>query len=467
MTNRPQHLRLLRDYQYDSVINTIDALKQHNKVVLNLPTGSGKTYCMVTVISDYLIKNPNARVIFTSYRAEIVDQFIETYKEITGKDAYPVFSSTKEGNDTQQVVAGMVETLNNRIKEDANWLGAFDFMVIDECHINLYEKLYNTIMDSPLAPKKLSVLGVTATPIASNRKFPMNSFYNYMVSELSVKDVVKLNFLTPTKTYILSHDVDFNKIKMHGDDFDEQDLMSEYGKSKNIENTVIAYEQKAKGLKTIVFNINIEHCNKVNQAFLDAGYNSKVLHGGMSNKHREEILKWFSKTPDAILQNVGILTTGYDEPSIEAVIFNRETMSLSLWLQCLGRAVRLFEGKEYAIVIDTGTNTLRMGDFAYDHDWVNMFNNPLKRKESYNIKETLIPCRYCKVAIKSTSKTCPKCKGILVEVKLIPDDLRQDFLVSFDGSLHKYIYQLKREANRPLTKIEIYNATKMFLYARK
>ena len=91
---------------------------------------------------------------------------------------------------------------------------------------------------------------------------------------------------------------------------------------------VYNYEKHAKGKKTIVFNTTIEHSILVHNCFKDAGYNSRFLDSKASKEERKEVLEWFSKNDDAILNNVGILTAGFDEPSVLCVIFNRSTKSI-------------------------------------------------------------------------------------------------------------------------------------------
>jgi len=93
-------------------------------------------------------------------------------------------------------------------------------------------------------------------------------------------------------------------------------------------------------------------------------------------EERQEILLWFKKTPDAILTSVSILTTGFDEPTVETVILNRATRSLTLYFQMIGRGSRVLKNKKKFNVIDLGNNTLRFGAWNDPIDWNDIFYFP-------------------------------------------------------------------------------------------
>ena len=107
-----------------------------------------------------------------------------------------------------------------------------------------------------------------------------------------------------------------------------------------------------------------------------AGYPIANLDNTNTRKERELILKWFHKTPNAIISSVSILTTGFDEPSIEAIILNRATKSLTLYYQMIGRGSRIFGEKNTFEVIDLGNNFHRFGPWGADLDWQKMFRAP-------------------------------------------------------------------------------------------
>ena len=96
----------------------------------------------------------------------------------------------------------------------------------------------------------------------------------------------------------------------------------------------------------------------------------------MDDRTRCGILQWFKKTPNAILTSVGILTTGFDEPTVETIILNRATKSLTLYYQMIGRGSRKLSNKNTFNVIDLGNNAARFGLWSDPVDWQHIFKSP-------------------------------------------------------------------------------------------
>ena len=136
------------------------------------------------------------------------------------------------------------------------------------------------------------------------------------------------------------------------------------------------YNEVAKGTKTLIFNNGISASYAVYETFKRAGLPVRHLDNKHSAKERQEILLWFKKTPDAILTSVSILTTGFDEPTVETVILNRATRSLTLYFQMIGRGSRVLKNKKKFNVIDLGNNTLRFGAWNDPIDWNDIFYFP-------------------------------------------------------------------------------------------
>jgi type I site-specific restriction endonuclease len=126
----------------------------------------------------------------------------------------------------------------------------------------------------------------------------------------------------------------------------------------------------------LIFNNGIITSLHVYDSFRHAGYNIRHLDNTTSSEDRKDILQWFKKTPDAILTSVGILTTGFDEPTVESIILNRATKSLTLYFQMIGRGSRRLPNKENFTVIDLGNNALRFGLWDNPIDWQHIFKSP-------------------------------------------------------------------------------------------
>jgi len=137
-----------------------------------------------------------------------------------------------------------------------------------------------------------------------------------------------------------------------------------------------AYQEKSVGKKTLIFNNGINTSLYVYDTFREAGYPIRHLDNRSSGEERKDILSWFKKTPDAILTSVGILTTGFDEPTVESIILNRATKSLTLYFQMIGRGSRKLPNKDDFMIIDLGNNAARFGLWDQPVDWQHIFKMP-------------------------------------------------------------------------------------------
>ena len=155
-----------------------------------------------------------------------------------------------------------------------------------------------------------------------------------------------------------------------------------YGNMYMQEKLLYAYEQKAKGTKTLIFNNGINTSKQVFHLFREQGYEIRHLDNTHNEQERREILDWFKTKPDAVLSSVSILTTGFDEPSVETIIINRATKSLTLYHQMIGRGSRIFGEKKEFTVIDLGNNAKRFGLWEQFIDWFDIFAHPHNYLES-------------------------------------------------------------------------------------
>jgi hypothetical protein len=208
-----------------------------------------------------------------------------------------------------------------------------------------------------------------------------------------------------------------------------------YKEPKYIDTTINAYKQHSIDRKTIIFNCNVEHSMAVNAAFLAQGFNSRHLDADSTD--RAEVLEWFANTPNAILNNIGIATTGFDQPDIETVIVNKATASMPLWLQMCGRGARPHPIKLAFTIIDLGGNCLTHGSWAAARNWEDIFHNPKKPGAGVApVKE----CPKC-AALLHTSKMECFC-GYEFPKKIVLDQGIEDFILMTDSVDIKKLIQM-------------------------
>ena len=161
-------------------------------------------------------------------------------------------------------------------------------------------------------------------------------------------------------------------------------------------------------------------------------------------------LKWLKETDSAILCNVDILTTGFDEPSVECIIVNRSTTSLALWLQMTGRGGRLYPGKEYFNIIDLGLNAVRHGDWSDPRNWKSIFFDNLKDGEGIAPVKDCPKCGYVNHA---ADRFCGECgyEFPIKEIKESDDQFKLVLLKKYKTGIDSVdMYQeLKMQGYKP------------------
>lgn len=361
----------LYDYQLtdlNRIFNVIESAPDNFNLLYQLPTGGGKTVIFSEIVRRY-IENHDKKVVILTHRIELCKQ---TSKMLTGFNVLNkvINSKVKELPDQDQYkcFVAMVETLNNRLSDKKLRLEDIGLVIIDEAHYNSFRKLFKFF-------EKCFILGVTATPLSSNIKLPMKDNYQKLIVGDDISTLIKNKFLAKADLYNFDVELNTLKIGVNGD-YTVKSSETLYSNAYMLSKLIFAYEEMSKGRKTLIFNNGINTSKEVYYSFKRAGYNIRHLDNTCSKQERKEILKWFKNTPDGILTSVSILTTGFDEPTVETVILNRATRSLTLYFQMIGRGSRILKDKDSFLVLDLGNNVVRFGPWDQPVDWQHIFKYP-------------------------------------------------------------------------------------------
>ncbi|WP_373058303.1 DEAD/DEAH box helicase [Zunongwangia sp. H14] len=361
----------LYDYQQkdiEKIFKVIEEHPEHYNLLYQLPTGGGKTVIFSQIVREY-IQRTKQKVLILTHRIELCKQ---TSKMLTdfGVRNKIINSKVKELPDQDEYMCfvAMVETLNNRLHDEKLDLRNIGMVIIDEAHYNSFRKLFKFF-------ERCFILGVTATPLSSNIKLPMKDNYRELIVGDSISSLIGKGFLARAKTFSYNVGLSGLKIGMNGDYTvkSSEELYSNFSMQEKLLN---AYMERSKGKKTLIFNNGINTSIEVYETFKNAGLPIRHLDNTTSKQDRKDILKWFKHTPDAIVTSVSILTTGFDEPTVETIILNRATKSLTLYFQMIGRGSRVLPGKSEFNVIDLGNNMARFGDWSAPVDWKQIFRSP-------------------------------------------------------------------------------------------
>lgn len=358
----------------NQIIEEILSNGQNFNLLFQLPTGGGKTVIFSNIAKQYLEKT-GKKVLILTHRIELC---VQTSRQLSALNvANKVVNSVVkllEDQDQYQSFTAMVETLNNRLQENSSFLNNIGLVIVDEAHNNSFRKIFQYF-------KEVNILGVTATPLSSNKSLPLKDNYDRLIVGESIKSLIEGGYLSNADTYTYDVNLHGLKIGVNGD-FTVSSSDKLYSNYFMQEKLLFAYEEIAVGRKTLIFNSGIESSRSVYELFRKHKYPIRHLDSTFSETDRKDILEWFKHTPGAVLTSVGILTTGFDEPTVETIILNRATRSLTLYHQMIGRGSRRLSNKDLFQVIDLGNNVRRFGYWQDYIDWYDAFNYPDRFLES-------------------------------------------------------------------------------------
>ena len=351
----------------NKIFKSFEEAPEDYHLLYQLPTGGGKTVIFSEIVRQYL-KHHQKKVLVMTHRIELCRQTSTMLSEFGVENKVVNSKANLDDQAQYSCFVAMVETLNNRLNEDKLDISDIGLVIIDEAHYNSFTKLFKFF-------EKSFILGVTATPLSSNIKLPMKDNYDELIVGESIESLINNEFLAKAEIY--SYNVGLTSLVVGANgDYTVKSSEDLYTNNDMLSKLIQAYEERSKGKKTLIFNNGINTSLHVYDTFRRAGYPIAHLDNTNSKKERKKILKWFKDTPDAILTSVSILTTGFDEPTVDSIILNRATKSLTLYYQMIGRGSRILKNKSTFTVIDLGNNLHRFGPWGADLDWHRIFRTP-------------------------------------------------------------------------------------------
>ena len=380
----------LREYQKQYLYELQNSFKQKNKkIVLCAPTGSGKTVMFSYICKNAFIKNK--KILILTDRKELFSQSDSVLLKLGLKPQLIKPNSKVDLNENMFV--GMIQTIMRRIELLKEWIDDLDLIIIDEAHKSIFDNLFNYIN------KKTFVIGATATPHREGKQVSLEKFYDDIIQVIDTPDLIESGNLSQPTSYGVK--VDLKGVKTKAGDYDEKSLADKYSEIQLYHGVYDNYTRICNGKKAIIFAPSRDSSIELVNSFVSKGLNAKHVDCYMDN--RDEVIEWFEKTEGAILSNYGILTTGFDCPSIEVVILYRATKSLPLFLQMVGRGSRVTLTKKEFTILDFGNNIQRHHYWEAPRKW------NLKKKEKKEGAAPIKECPECCYLMPARVMECPDC----------------------------------------------------------
>lgn len=332
----------LHDYQVECIETIKDHFKNNDRQIIQLPTGSGKTFIFLNFLKKY---SKNGLIICPSL--ELQEQIYEWGSFFLGEDK--ISKNFIKPRYPYQIVTNA--SLNHERMRNLIEKHEFEYLILDEAHRAQSPTFVNFI--SKFEHKNYKILGVTATPERLDGRNLLNIFKSLTFSR-NVLDMIIKGYLADVIGTRITTNFDIKKIHT-STDFSQTELnsLNVLGRNELIIKTFI---EECKDKKTLIFCLNVQHAEHISQEISKFGYKSAFIHGRMKYKQRQEILHDFKAGRIQVLTNCQLLTEGFDEPTIEALILARPTQSKSLYCQMIGRGLRKCKGKEVCYLYELTDN---------------------------------------------------------------------------------------------------------------
>lgn len=338
-----------------------------NPIVIEAATGAGKSVIIAMIAKTLHDISGGKRVLCLAPSAELVAQNAEKYKAIG--EQCSIYSASISKSLRHRVVfatEGTFKKVAERLGQD------FAGVIIDECH-NMGNTIKNIITDMKKGNPNLRVCGLSATPYrlgdgfiyrtepdgkALPEEVCKNPYFYQCVYKITAGELIELGYLTPLRAADInaaSYDTSSLKVQSNGlySNSTVKAAFEGWGrKTSGIVADIVAQTQDATGV--MIFAATINHAEEV-MASLHPD-NSRLITGKTPKGERNQIIQDFKSGQFNYLVNVAVLTTGFDAPNVSHVAIMRATESVSLLQQIMGRAMRLYDGKREAIILDYAGN---------------------------------------------------------------------------------------------------------------
>ena len=349
----------LRPYQSDLLEKILFYWfeEQCRRLMLQLPTGGGKTVIFASLIENLSKKGLISLILV--HREELIQQAVEKLRKVTRKKIGIIKAGYKP-NYKAKIQVASVPSLIRRLHH----LPKVDVLIVDEAHHTTAESYRKCIS----AYENALLLGVTATPIRLDGT-GFRDLYDELIVGPSIKELTKNKYLSRLRLFADANPMTTKGVRMAQSDYSVSGLAKLNDAYELSGELIESYRHHADGRQCVVFAINVEHSKTIAERYQGAGIPAAHLDASVSATERKAILEQFRKGKIKVLCNCALFDEGFDLPELGAVQIAKPTASLTRWLQMIGRSLRPSKNKDYAIILDHTKNWAIHGLPTREREW--------------------------------------------------------------------------------------------------
>lgn len=366
----------LKPYPYQQLLlDKIDSARKLHREVRSLvvaATGTGKTMIAAFDYRAWRKTHPNARLLFVAHRAEILDQALGTFRLVLGDANFGArldgANPLSSGCDREHLFLSVQTAARRGIASIAGSPEFFDYVVIDEFH----HAAADTYLGLLTYLKPQAMLGLTATPHRADGQSIFRFFDRHAATaELPLATAIDSALLSPFEYWMLSDPVSLETAAWRSGGYDVRELEDRYTqgaqaaqRDRAVLDAVKRYLPQYAPVRAIGFCASAKHAEHMTQVFAAAGYRAGLVLGETPSAQRQETVRQFRSGELQFVFTVDVFNEGVDIPEVNAVLFLRPTASVTVFLQQLGRGLRLAEDKDALTVLDFVANANKK--FSYE-----------------------------------------------------------------------------------------------------
>jgi superfamily II DNA or RNA helicase len=379
---------MLRDYQTEDLSKLRDVMKAgERRTQFQGSVGYGKTRLIKALALAY--SNAGRVVWVLSNRSAVVQQLDGHAGHLPGVIVMTVQAADRRRETLAQRPAALV--------------------LIDEAHMGGAAPQYQRVLEcSPHA----RVVAFTGTPTPELfEAFPGH------VEGRGARWLTDNGFLSPLRYHTPSF-LDLRGVAMRKGEYDDAAVVRLLEERRVYGKTLDSYREKALGVPTLGFCVNVKHAASTAEEFRKAGHACEVLTGLDNAKEVERKIE--ALRDGGLVFSVDKVSAGFDLPDLRVILSIRPTASEQLWVQQLGRVARAAEGKPFGLVIDHVGNSRRLGSLTEERDWRNLDKTKAQRLTADGDRLSIRTCDACLGSFEAGPSSCPYCGASLAKETRIP-----------------------------------------------
>ena len=316
------------------------------KGIVVLPTGTGKTF-----LAAFDTKKATGKILFLVHRLDILSQSREAFEKIYPKETLGLLTGDVKENTNARILFASKDTLRNPDTLYQYKNNEFDYIIVDEVHHGQSQS-YQIILD--YFQPNFFMLGLTATPDRMDRKDIFELFDYQKVFEYTLNEAIENGFLVPYIYYGLRDNIDYSQLRYKGNKYNVNDLNKALIIKDRNEQILKEYLEKGQGNKAVGFCASVKHAEAMSKFFNENGIPSYAITSETPN--RDELVKQFRENKFTVAFTVDLFNEGVDFPDLRVLLFLRPTESKTVFIQQLGRGLRLCGGKDNVTILDFISN---------------------------------------------------------------------------------------------------------------